>query len=226
MSSPVAAPIELPSQHELGQEAVLIESPDEVLLQQLCYLATGIQQLLVGPDGGSFILGSGDASLEFPPGAVEKETSVHYAIILHGPFVFLAGYKLSSVVIYINMDGATLMKPVLLYLSHWCSREEEDDEDSLKFATAPHTLQRGQQYYEFEEQEEADFSTHTNVGILKISEPQCLHCVKRKIGKSALYRAITFSRYTRTGKGALDFKIQFMCDSKDWIEVSGNVCGA
>ena len=114
----------------------------------------------------------------------------------------------------------------LLYLSHWCSREEEDDEDSLKFATAPHTLQGGQQYYEFEEQEEADFSTHTNVGILKISEPQCLHCVKGKIGKSALYRAITFSRYTRTGKGALDFKIQFMCDSKDWIQVSGNVCGA
>ena len=190
-------------------------------------MATDFQQLHIGLDGGTFILGSGDASLEFPPGAVEKATTVRYAIILQGPFVFLAGYKLSSVVIYINMDGATLMKPVLLYLSHWCSREEEeDDKDSLKFATAPHTLQRGQQYYEFDQQEEADFTTHTNVGILKISEPQCLHCVKRKIGKSALYRAITFSQYTRTGKGALDFKIQFMCDSKDWIQVSGNVCGA
>ena len=181
-------------------------------------MATDFQQLHIGLDGGTFILGSGDASLEFPPGAVEKDTTVRYAIILQGPFVFLAGYKLSSVVIYINMDGATLVKPILLYLSHWCSREEEDDEDSLKFATASHTLQGGQQYYMFEEQEEADFSTHTNVGILKISEPQCLHCVEAKIEKSALYRAITFTKDIPS-KDVLYFKIQLMCHSMDWIKV-------
>ena len=186
-------------------------------------MATDFQQLHIGLDGGTFILGSGDASLEFPSGAVEKDTTVRYAIILQGPFVFLAGYKLSSVVIYINMDGATLVKPVLLYLSHWCSREEEDDEDSLKFATAPHTLQGGQQYYEFEEQEEADFNTHTNVGILKISEPQCLHCVKGKVEKSARYIATAFTQYIPS-EDTLLFRIQLMCDSWDWDEVAKNKC--
>ena len=186
-------------------------------------MATDFQQLHIGLDGGTFILGSGDASLEFPPGAVEKDTTVRYAIILQGPFVFLAGYKLSSVVVYINMDGATLTKPVLLYLSHWCSREEEDDEDSLKFATAPHTLQGGQQYYEFEEHEEAYFSTHTNVGILKISEPQCLHCVKGKVGKSARYSATAFTQYIPS-EDTLLFRIQLMCDSRDWDEVAKNKC--
>ena len=68
------------------------------------------------------------------------------------------------------------------------------------FATAPHTLPEGQQYYDYREQEEANFTTHTNVGILKISEPQCLHCVECKIEKCALYRAITLSQYSRTGK--------------------------
>ena len=186
-------------------------------------MATGIQQLHIGPEGGTFALGSGDASLKFPPGAVEKETPVHYAIILHGPFVFLTGYELSSVVVYINMDGATLVKPVQLYLSHWCSREEEDDEDSLKFATASHTLQKGKQCYDFEEQEEADFTTHTNVGILKISEPQCLHCVKGKIGKSARYSATTFTHYDPS-EDTLLFRIQLMCDSRDWDEVAKNRC--
>ena len=205
-------------------EPLFIKSPDEALLEELCYLATGIQQLNIGPDGGNFTLGSGDVSLDFPAGAVVEETAVRYAIILHGPFVFHAGYNLGSVVVYINMNGATLVKPVLLYLSHWCIREEGDDKDSLRFATAPHTLPKGQQYYDFEEQEEADFTTHTNVGILKISEPQCLHCVKQRIGKIALYRAITFSQYNCTGKDVLDFRIQFVCDSKDWIEVLSNVC--
>ena len=106
----------------------LLPIGDEVHLQQLCYMATGIKQLLVGPDGGTFIMGSGDASLEFLPGAVKKEISIRYAIILHGPFVFPAGNKPGSVVVYLNMDGATLVKPIYLLLSHWCVREEADDE--------------------------------------------------------------------------------------------------
>ena len=216
------AQIYFPHNPELRMQPVLIESPDEVLLKELCCLATGIQQVCVGPDGGNFTLGSGDASLEFPAGAVVKETAVRYAIILRGPFVFLAGYKLGSVVVYINMDGATLAKPVLLYLSHWCVREEGDDEDTLRFATAPHTLQGGQQYYDFEEQGEADFTTHTNVGILKILEPQCLHCVSWIAWwpwQKARYRAISFCRDTQPH---LLFRIHVMCDSKEWDKVSKN----
>ena len=193
---------------------------DEALLQQLCYMATGIKQLLVSTDGGRFTLGSGDASVEFPPGAVEKETSVRYAIILHGPFVFPAGYKPGSVVVYLNMDGATLKKPVLLFLSHWCIREEGDDKDTLKFLRAPHTLEAGQQKYVFQEQEEqkVDFTTHTNVGVLKIQDPQCLHCVETTNEKVARYSAITFSQYIPSEETLL-FRIQLMCDSREWNEV-------
>ena len=189
----------------------------EASLERLCYMATSIKQLRIFPSGGTFKLGSGDATLEVPPDAVEKETTVRYAIILHGPFVFLAGHKLVSVVVYLNMDEAILLKPVLLHLSHWCVKEEGEDQDTLKFATAPHILPSGQQYYDFEEQEEASFTTHTNVGILKISEPQCLHCVEAEGQKSALYRALTFSQ--RPSEGVLFFRIQLMCNSLDWIKV-------
>lgn len=182
-------------------------------------MATAIKQLLVGPNGGTFILGNGDASLAFPPGAVQEETTVRYALILHGPFMFPPEYIPVSVVVYINMEGAILMKPIQLFLSHWCNIEEGDDKDDLKFATAPHTLREGQKYYEFEEQKEADFTTHTNMGILKISEPQCVHCVRGKPGMIAKYRAITFTRVDSSHKQTLLFKIQLMCDSNEWNKV-------
>ena len=182
-------------------------------------MATGIKQLTVTPDGGTFTLGSGDASLEFSPGGVEKQIFVHYAIILHGPFVFPAGYKPGSVIIYVNIDGGTLRKPFKLFLSHWCIREEGDDGNTLKFVRAPHTLEAGQQAYVFEEQElEADLSICTNVGALTIREPRCLYCVEAKIEKAAHYSAITFSQYILS-KETLLFRMQFMCDSLEWNEV-------
>ena len=193
---------------------------DEALLQQLCYMATGIKKLLVSADGGRFTLGSGDASLEFPPGAVVEETSVRYAVILHGPFVFPAGCKPGSVIIYLNMNGAILLKPVLLYLSHWCIKKEGEDEDTLKFASASHTLEAaeaGQQAYAFEEEDDADF-TRTNVGVLSIRDPHCLFCVETKSEKVAMYNAIAFSRYIPSEETLL-FRIQLMCDSLEWNEV-------
>ena len=193
---------------------------DEALLQQLCYIATGIKQLLVSADGGRFTLGSGDASLEFSPGAVVEETSDRYAIILHGPFVFPAGCKPGSVVIYLNMNGATLLKPVLLYLSYWCIKKEGEDEDTLKIVSASHTLEAakaGQQVYAFEEEDETDF-TRTNVGVLSICDPHCLFCVETKRETVAMYNAIAFSRYIPSEETLL-FRIQLMCDSLEWNEV-------
>ena len=197
-------------------EPVLIESPDEVLLKELCYTATGIQQLHVGPGGGTFTLGCSDATLKVPPGALKRETSVHYAIILHGPFVFSAGYKPGSVVVYVNMDEATLVKPVCLNLSHWCSREEEGG-NTLKFIRAPHVPDAQMKYF-FEELEEGDFTTHTNVGMLTIPEPQCLYCVEMKNEEVARYNALTFQKYG-TSASTLFFRIQLMCDSNEWNKV-------
>ena len=196
---------------------------DEVELQQLCYMATGIKQLLVSPDGGTFKLGSGDASLEFPQGAIEKDIYIRYAIILHGPFVFPAGYKPSSVIVYINMDGATLVKPVQLFLSHWCIREEADDEEIMKFIRAPHSLESGKNEYAFEEiEDEADFTTRYNVGVLSIQEPHCLYCVETKGERFGRYSAITFTRNIPSDE-ALLFRIQLMCDSLEWNKVQSKL---
>ena len=196
---------------------------DEALLQRLCYMATGIKQLLISPDGGTFKLGSGDASLEFPPGAVVEETSVRYAIILHGPFMFPAGYKTGSVIIYLNMKGATLVKPVQLFLSHWCIREETDDEETMKFIRAPHSLESGKKEYAFKEvEEEADFTTRTNMGILTIREPHCLLCVETKGEKIGRYSATTFTRNIPSDTVLL-FRIQLLCDSLEWNKVQSMI---
>ena len=191
---------------------------DEVRLEQLCYMATGIKQLLIPPDGGTFTLGNGDASLQFPPGAVEKDILIRYAIILHGPFVFPSGYKLGSVVVYINVDGVTLVKPVQLFLSHWCITNGAKDEEAMKFVRAQHSLEFNRREYAFEElREEADF-TLSNVGILTIQEPQCLLCVETKSGNMGRYTATTFTRCIQSEQ-ALLFRIQLMCDSLEWTKV-------
>ena len=181
-------------------------------------MATDIKQLLIGPGGGTFTLGSGDATLVFPKGAVKKKTSVRYAIILHGPFVFPDGSKPCSVIVYINMNGATLVKPVQLKLSHWCIIEK-GDKDSLKFVHAPHALEAGKQEYTFEiEEDEVDFTTHTGQGVLTIREPKCLICVKAENTLIARYNAITFTQYVHD-EDTLLFRIQLICDSVDWNEV-------
>ena len=186
-------------------------------------MATGIKQLIIDSNGGKFTLGSGDAlqangdaSLEFPRGAVATDTPVRFAIILHGPFVFPAGYKPGSVVVYLNMDGATLLKPVQLLLNHWYNGQEQDEDGTLKFFIAPHSLESGKKEFVFEKVE-ADFSIHTNMGVLTIREPQCLYCIQNTEG-IARYSAITFTQYIPS-QDTLYFRIQFMCDSKEWNEV-------
>lgn len=191
---------------------------DEDSLQDLCYIVFGIHKLTISQDGGDFTLGNGDASLVFPQGAVASETSIHYAIIIHGPFVFPTGYKPASVAVYLNMDGVTLLKPVKLILSHWRSMGAGDDEGTLKFLTAPHTLQGGKKCYVFEEQKQVDFITCHNAGVLSIQEPHCVHCIAMKEEDVARYNAISFRKYDAL-KSTLYFKVQFTCNSAEWNDV-------
>ena len=183
-------------------------------------MAAGIKELTITPDGGTFTLGSGDASLEFPPGTVAKKNiSVRYAIILNGPFLLPAGSKLGSVVVYINMNGSKLAKPVILTLSHWCVMKEGDDKDALNFLRAPHMLKGEQQKYVFEVVEEGvDLTSHANEGILTIREPQCLYCLNTGKESIARYSAITFSRFVPS-EDTLFFRIQIICASVEWNEV-------
>ena len=90
-------------------------------------------------------------------GTLKKETSVRFGIMLHGPFVFPPGTEPGSVVVYMNIGTASLMKPVCLSLSHWCSREEEGD-NILKFLRAPHVPEAGNKYFFRDRDREAYFN--------------------------------------------------------------------
>ena len=72
--------------------------------------------------------------------------------------------------------------------------------------------------YLFKELEEGDFTTHSKVGVLTIPEPQCLYCVEMKKEEVARYSALSFQKYEESGS-TLFFRIQFMCDLKEWNKV-------
>ena len=157
-------------------------------------------------------MGNGDATLVAERGAVGKETVVRYAVILNGPFVYSAGHRPASVVVYLNLERATLLKPVKLMLNHWC--KNPDGEAALRLLRAPHAMGDMQDCYIFDEvQGVSSFSR----SIFTISEPQCLYCVEMEKEAQARYNAIAFQQNLFD---LVKFKIQLMCDSLEWNVVS------
>ena len=161
-------------------------------------------------------MGSGDATLTVDEGTVEMETIVRYAVILHGPFVYSAGYKPASVVVYLNLEGSTLLKPVKLILKHWCNSIEVNGETVLRLLRAPHMTDEMQDCYIFHEVEGISTS---NSSTFSISEPQCLYCVEMEKESQASYNAIAFQK-NLCEENLVMFRVQFMCDSLEWNTVS------
>ena len=184
----------------------------ETVLERLCLIPFGINHLTIHPRGGTFILGSGDATLVAEMGTVVKDTVVRYAIILHGPFVYSAGHTAASVVVYLNLERATLLKPVKLMLNHWC--KNPDGEAALRLLRAPHTTGEMQDCYIFDEVQGVSSSSRS---VFTISEPQCLYCVEMEKEAQARYNAIAFQLNLLD---LIKFKIQLMCDSLEWNVVS------
>ena len=180
----------------------------------MCYIRSGIAQLSIDQDGGRFKLGSGDAELIADMGAVAVRTDVRYAIILHGPFVYSACYKPASVVVYLNLEGATILKPIKLILRHWGKTTDVDAALRCQLLRAPHTLDKSLGYYNFEEVEGTASSDHV---VFSISEPQCLYCVQIEKETKARYNAAAFQMNL---VDSVMFRIQLMCDSLDWSTVS------
>ena len=148
-------------------------------------------------------------------GTVEMETIVRYAVILHGPFVYSAGYKPASVVVYLNLEGSTLLKPVKLILKHWCKNIEVNGEAVLRLLRAPHTTDETQDCYIFHVVEGISSS---NSSTFTISEHQCLYCVEMEEESQARYNAIAFQK-NLPEDDLVKFRIQFMCDSLEWNAV-------
>ena len=184
-------------------------------LRRLCLIHYGIDQLTIHPSGGNFRLGSGDATLIVEEGTVEMETVVRYAVILNGPFVYSAGYKPASVVVYLNLEGSTLLKPVKLVLKHWCKSIAVNGEAILRLLRAPHMTDEMQDCYIFHE---VQGTSSSNSSTFTISEPQCLYCVEMQMGSQASYNAIAFQKNAQK-ENLVKFRIQFMCDSLEWNKV-------
>ena len=162
-------------------------------------------------------MGSGDATLIVDKGAVGEETVVRYAVILNGPFVYSAGYKPASVVVYLNLEGANLLKPVKLMLNHWCKPVEGNSEAGLKLLWAPHTTGEMENYRYIFHEVQGD-SLH-NTATFTISEPQCLYCVEMVKKSQASYNAIAFQKYLPK-EDLIKFRIQLMCNCLEWNAVS------
>ena len=187
---------------------------DERKLNGLHCSDSGFKQLTIHRRGGSYPLENADTTLKVFEDAVEMETIVRYAVILHGPFVYPTGCKPASVVIYLNLEGVNLQKPVKLMRKHWCKPVEGNSEADLKLLQASPTL-GGKSHYIFHEVQ-GDFLHNT--AIFTISEPYSLYGVGMEEESQASYNAIAFQKNLRT-ENLVKFRIQFMCDSLEWNAV-------
>ena len=213
-----------PSPSPLGAEASLVD---------LCWIPFGIQSQSVGPEGGKLSLepsagamGGGEGGtilLEVPPGAVSPEESVEVrsALILDGPFTLPEGYQLGSMVVYLYYDGCRLTKPFTLSLPHWYGGEDQV-QDGLSFAMAPHTLKEGESAYHFELLEGGRFAEQRRCGILQISGHCTLFAAVFKVKASSLYYASLWTH--QVGGAVIDdnemhSKVVITYADLVWIEV-------
>ena len=189
----------------------------EAQLKRLCLIQSGVRLLTICTTQRELCLGNGDATLIVDEGTVEMDTDVRYAVILHGPFVYSAGYKPASVVVYLNLEGANLLKPLKLMLKHWCKPVEVSGEAVLKLLRAPHTTGEMENFrYTFDEVQ-GNFLHST--ATFTISEPQYLYCVEMKVESQASYNAIPF-QMSLPEDDLVKFRIQLVYDSREWNAVS------
>ena len=187
----------------------------ESQLKDLCLIPSGVDQLTIYTTQSRFCLGNRDATLIVEEGTVEMETVVRYAVILHGPFVYSAGYKPASVVVYLNLEGAKLQKPLKLMFKHWCRSVEVSG--ALKLLRAPHTTGEMENFHYIFHEVQGDL--YCNTATFTISEPQCLYCVEMEEESQASYNAIAFQKNSPE-ENLVRFRIQFMCDCLEWNAVS------
>lgn len=194
------------------------ESVTESMMEKLCYAPFGIKDLTLTSDGGTFSLGSSDASLKVPPGAVKKKSTIRYAILLHGPFGLPPGYRAVSVVVYLNLSKTTLLQPIFLLLSDWCEKRYSTEQYELRFFSAPHELKGEKMLYQFNPLRNAD---HQNENELRITESKTLYTkvLKEGHGVHDLYCMMPIQKLD-AAESCLRMRILFTWSSDSWREVS------
>ena len=171
----------------------------------------------LSPSGGTYQLGSPDASLEVPHGAIAEKTTVQFGLALHGSFIVPSGYCQASVSVYLFFeDKATLTKAVTLHLRHWCLGSK------LKFAKSSHDLEEGDTTYRFEVVESGVFHEQKCIGSLQIEQPQTIYTILMEEGEQTLcYTMLLQEQALR--RDNQQFVLLVLYFSQEWIKVSINV---
>ena len=195
----------------------------ELVLQDVCWIPSGIETLHISKDGGVFPLvpkegeEEGDKpgiQLHVPPGAVRADgegmMEVRYAVIADGPFKTPEGYNLCSMAVYIHYNPALATKPFLLLLPHWSGAP-----DHPVFVTSPHTLPEGEQYYPFHLLEGRKFGK--GYGIVEVDGHCSLFGEAYRLEDTSRYYA---SLWEREEGNILHSKVAVTFESNVWIRVS------
>ena len=181
----------------------------------------GIQTLKISPlsDGHTYQLqpntvGCDDEDLirlEVPKDAINtdvcKELSIHYGILVHGPFVLEEDYELASMVVYIDFNTDHTTQPLMLHLPHWAGEGE-----TTNVVVAPHKVDEKEQY---------KFANKSPLPLATGSIPIFGHCslfaeaVKVKSQKFYYAHPLESHKDTET-----QFSVYFTYASTVWSEVS------
>ena len=201
---------------------------------QTCFVLGELHTLPITHQGGTFPLHpfgprGGEqqieccATLEAPPGVVGSgvTVSVHYAIILDGPFKFPEKWERTSVVLYIDCpEKGLLKKPLYINLRHWAVCQP----DPLAVMKAKHTLDVKQGEFTFKQLNiTATGHFKPDAAFFELKNHFCLVCTAIKQTKCATFSMHDTRCYLMKvpdDEMACDFRIFLMYGVPSWIDVS------
>ena len=167
------------------------------------------------------------ATLEAPPGVVGSgvTVSVHYAIILDGPFKFPEEWERTSVILYIDCPEKRLLKePLHINLRHWAVCQP----DVQAVMKADHDFTGRQREGIMFKQFSASAASSPNAVDFYLKEHFCLICTAIKHSKSIKFNSQCSSTHpincylmkVPDDEAAHKFRIFLMYGVPSWVEVS------
>ena len=213
---------------EVGMKRLSTEDVD-LSFKDKCFLLGDVCQLTATTSGISTALQTIEensrlqedhycAHIQAPEGVVSPgvEVTLHYAVILEGPFKFPKAYRRVSSVLFLHCnDTNQLKKEVKIQLKHWadiCG----DKESGLCFMKANHKLGSDENQYEFKPVEGGNFEADGS-GAIHLKNHFCLLCVaidhSKGYASDRYYAVLCHKKYQ-------EFRICIVYAVPSWLKVS------
>ena len=161
------------------------------------------------------------AHLQAPEGIVNPgmKVTMHYAVILEGPFKFPKGYRRVSSVLFLHCNTPNqLRKEVTIQLRHWAD-VCRGKESGLCFMKANHELCSGESHYDFQLLEGGDFEAGQKSGTIQLMGHFCVLCIaiKESTGYTSdrCYAVFCSQRYPDHER----FRICIVYATPSWLQV-------